>query len=504
MWVLTAPCFLARNGLSTPWSPRAKHAGGPIVPGVAWAVKIAGDGRTAAAVHSGGEIRWYRMADGELLLSLFAHPDGRRWLAWSPQGYYDASPGADNLAGWHLNQGADGAAAFYSLSRFANRFYRPEVVAGIIRYADVETALAKANEGGGKTRPEADITQILPPKITILSPHNGQEVSSGRVMVRYRLRTPSGEEVTAIRAFVDGRPVGERGLRPVGTTGEIEVPVPERDCQISLVAENRHAASEPAAVKILWRGQQEFTVKPKLYVLAVGVSAYRDADLRLNYAAKDARDFVKSLDAQDGGLYRGVTAKLLTDAQATRGDILDGLDWILRETTQKDVAMVFLAGHGVNDDYGDYYFLPQDTDRERLKRSGVPYSEIRSTVSNIAGKALFFIDTCHSGNVLGSRRGALDTNGIINELASAENGVVVFASSSGRQFSLEDEAWNNGAFTKALVEGIGGKAAYRGEKITVNMLDLYISERVKELTGGRQTPTTAKPSTVPDFPIAVK
>lgn len=36
------------------------------------------------------------------------------------------------------------------------------------------------------------------------------------------------------------------------------------------------------------------------------------------------------------------------------------------------------------------------------------------------------------------------------------------------------------------------------------MLDLYVSERVKELTRGRQTPTTTKPATVPDFPVAVR
>ena len=60
-------------------------------------------------------------------------------------------------------------------------------------------------------------------------------------------------------------------------------------------------------------------------------------------------------------------------------------------------------------------------------------------------------------------------------------------------------------FTKALVEGFTGRADYRGTgRITVNMLDLYLSERVKELTGGRQTPTTAKPNTIQDFPIAVK
>ncbi len=94
---------------------------------------------------------------------------------------------------------------------------------------------------------------------------------------------------------------------------------------------------------------------------------------------------------------------------------------------------------------------------------------------------------------------------MINELASAENGAIVFAASTGNQYSLEDRAWRNGAFTKALVEGISGKADYTGKgKITINMLDLYLSERVKELTRGKQTPTTTKPNTISDFPVAVK
>jgi uncharacterized caspase-like protein len=94
---------------------------------------------------------------------------------------------------------------------------------------------------------------------------------------------------------------------------------------------------------------------------------------------------------------------------------------------------------------------------------------------------------------------------VVNELASAENGAVVFASSTGKQYSLEDDAWGNGAFTKALVEGLSGKADYSGKgTISINMLDLYLSERVKQLTGGKQTPTTTKPNTVPDFPIALR
>ncbi|HPX56593.1 MAG TPA: hypothetical protein PK425_08655 [Syntrophales bacterium] len=81
----------------------------------------------------------------------------------------------------------------------------------------------------------------------------------------------------------------------------------------------------------------------------------------------------------------------------------------------------------------------------------------------------------------------------------------MFASSTGRQYSVEDTIWGNGAFTKALVEGVSGKGDHHGRgRITINMLDLYLSERVKELTGGKQTPTTRKPQSIPDFPVAMK
>jgi uncharacterized caspase-like protein len=94
---------------------------------------------------------------------------------------------------------------------------------------------------------------------------------------------------------------------------------------------------------------------------------------------------------------------------------------------------------------------------------------------------------------------------VVNELSSAENGAVVFAASTGNQLSWEDPQWSNGAFTKAVIEGIAGGADYsKTGRITVNMLDLFIAKRVKQLTKNTQTPTTTKPPSVPDFPIALK
>jgi len=350
--------------------------------------------------------------------------------------------------------------------------------------------------------------------VTIVSPSDGTDFDTNSVSVRFSVRSPSGEPITGIKALVDGRPDNtSRGITRKDVD-KLTVAVPERDCEISVIAENRYAASEPATVRLKWKGRtiapanttEEFVIKPKLYVLAVGVSKYQDSNLTLNYAAKDASDFAGAMEKQKGGLYREVSVKVLTDEKANKNEILDGLEWIQKETTAKDVAAIFFAGHGVNDSTGVYYFLPTDTDLEKLKRTGVVFTHIRNTVSAIAGKVLTFIDTCHSGNVMGTRRGmGPDVNAVINELTSAENGAVVFAASTGNQYSIEKAEWRNGAFTKALVEGIGGKAAQPGSsRITTNMLDLYLSERVKELTGGKQTPTTTKPHTVPDFPIAVK
>ncbi len=500
--------------LGTEWQLRAYDRSGSErwhvnVPDSVWGVNTAGNDQVFAAAYADGTIRWRRIRDGKELLSFFPHKDRKRWVLWSPGGYYDASPGGEELIGWHVNRGKDQAADFFPASRFRSTYYRPDVIARVLETRDEKEALRLADEESGRTRREVAVKKMLPPVVTILSPADGSTFSRPEARVSYSLRSPSGEPVTAIRVLVDGRPVSaQRGIA-VKAEGEpartIQVTVPERDAEVSLIAENRYAASVPSTIRLRWRGKEEFVVKPKLYVLAIGVSDYEDRSLALGFAAKDARDFAGSMEGQKGGLYRDVTVRVLTDRLATKDDILDGLDWVQRETTSKDIAMVFLAGHGVNDQAGIYYYLPANANTERLKRTGVSFSDIKNTLASLAGKAVLFVDTCHSGNVMGTRRGGADINAIVNELASAENGVVVFASSTGRQYSMEDTAWGNGAFTKALVEGMSGEADYHGRgRITINMLDLYLSERVKELTGGKQTPTTTKPQSIPDFPVAMK
>jgi hypothetical protein len=349
--------------------------------------------------------------------------------------------------------------------------------------------------------------KTIPPVITIISPRDGSYFTNTELTVQYAIKNPSGEPITKIRVLIDGKLLPqERGimLKQIDEeTGEITITAPQRDFELSLIAETKYSISAPSTIKLYWRGDA-FVIKPKLYILAIGVSKYKDKDLQLRFASKDATDFVEIMKLQKGLLFEDVIVKLLVDEQATKDNILDGLDWLERQTTSKDVAILFLAGHGLNDRANNFYFLPVDVDIEHLKRTGVAFSDIKNTVSAISGKSIVFVDACHSGNVFGGKRAVVDMTSIVNELTSAESGVVVFASSTGKQFSFEDPAWGNGAFTKALIEGLKGKADLLGKgKITINMLQAYISERVKELTKGKQTPTVVKPQSVPDFPIAV-
>src|ERR1019366_817589 len=97
-----------------------------------------------------------------------------------------------------------------------------------------------------------------------------------------------------------------------------------------------------------------------------------------------------------------------------------------------DVAVLFLAGHGVADAADLYHFLPHDVKESNLSQTSVSETQLRGTLSAIKGRALFFVDTCFAGKSVG-RFSHRDITRMANGLASADMGVIVFAASAPRQ-----------------------------------------------------------------------
>jgi len=509
------------------------------IPGEAGGANLARGGELVLAAFGDGTIRWYRWSDGKELLALFVDRESKAWVAWTPTGYYSASPGGEELIGWHVNRGWEQPADFFPAARFRDTYARPDIVERVLDTMDEAEAVRLANAARpGKTEPAPAITKQLPPVINILSPATGSSVSGESTRLEFVVRSPSGLPVDAIEALVDGRPAGaQRGFERAddtasplkrcltetkgmgqaegglqGCRGSIEVRLPPGSSEVGLFARSGTQSGDVVKIRLTRSAaaSADELLKPKLYALVVGISTYANPDYNLSYAAKDAQDFAAALINQKGGLYSEVTLRTLPDGAASANAIRDGLDWLTKQVTSRDVGVVYLAGHGMLDERERFYFLAADSDVARLRATAVPREDIQDALSALPGKALLFLDACHSAAVAGTSktRGVTDINGVVNEFSRTERGVVVFTASTGRQTSQENSAWGNGAFTKAVIEGLGApgqkaKADLRGDgKITTSGLDYYVSERVKTLTGGSQSPVMIRPSTVPDFPIA--
>jgi WD40 repeat protein len=500
---------------TTYWLRASNAQGRPLwhapVPATAWGLDLTRDGRLAVVAYGDGTIRWYRVSDGQELLALFVNKDDLRWVAWTPSGYYTASPGGEDMIGWTLNRGWGQAADFFPASRFRERFSRPDIIQQVLLTLDESKAIEVANKLANIRTDNSSVSGKLPPVVKILSPAEGSVVREKDITFEYELRSPSGQPVDSVEVLIDGRPT--RGFKRVetkadGTRVEREiVNIPGRDVQIGLVAHAGSLTSAVSTVRLKWAGvapSGDDLQKPKLFAVVVGVSAYRDSRLNLRYAAKDARDFAEALKLQQGGLYSGVELKVLTDADATTGEVKRALSWLEQSVTARDVGLVFLAGHGITDARQRYYYLDYDSDPNHPEDTAVEDVVLKERTRSIAGKVLMFLDTCHAGQAM-ANRGATYINRLVEELSNSDNGVVTFASSTGRQLSLEDDEWKNGAFTKALIEGLPapgrkGRADVTNKGvITTAALDLWLAERVGELTHGSQNPVMQRP--IPDFAL---
>ncbi|MEM8785669.1 MAG: caspase family protein, partial [Pseudomonadota bacterium] len=346
------------------------------VPSTAWRVNITNDGRFAVAAYGDGTVRWHSMETGEELLALFLTNEFPRpgWVMWTPQGYYDASPGAEDLIGWHVNKGGMKESLFFGASRFRDQFYRPDVIDGVLDLGDVDAAVREANLRTGPTVTADRLIDIAPPVVRILKSAESTTFAGGKTKILYLLESPSGKPVTGLSIRADGQPLTSvtSGLN-IGRVNQIELEnIPSRDVTLSLIAQTSDGAGEPDLLQLTYTGDEQVgDQKPSLYGLIVGVSDYDVERLKLGYAAQDAKDFASVLQAQSGGLYGDVEIRLLTDKEASRSAILEGLTWLSSVTTKDDVAVLFMAGHGVTEASSRYYFLPAEADPERLRETGV-------------------------------------------------------------------------------------------------------------------------------------
>ena len=215
---------------------------------------------------------------------------------------------------------------------------------------------------------------------------------------------------------------------------------------------------------------------------------------------QDAADVAAALSGQVDWPYPQVFRMTLRDDEVKRAEIFRQFGNI-RERMKlapggRDLAVFMFSGHGTvvgEGDGAEFYLLPYGADVSSpwsIKDSGLSGTDLRRELGEIAkyGRMLVLLDTCSSGAMTGDGR-ALGAGAEIVRRSLAGSNVTVLASSGATEVSREKPEWGNGAFTEALLEGLGkaGDTDASG-MISVQELADFIQGRLPVLTDSAQTP----------------
>jgi len=467
-----------------------------------FAVAVSGDGKLLVSGSDDQTVRLWNVATRELLLTIFRHKNGE-WVAWTPQGYYAASPNGDNMIGWQVNRGPEYAPDYYPAGQFKQSRYQPDLLTEVIRLGSEKKALAawQRQQEMQAVKLARAITKLPTTPKLISGPQN--TVTQAQQTVRFAIDSNTERLVITL----NGRPL--RGVQGVQDRQQIsgqqvqQLTLSPGVNQIQAIARNQQGESKPLQWTVTYQPpvtQTATTIdgkKPALYILAIGVSNYADNSLNLGFAHKDAIELAARFQREAKGLYREVYVKVLVNEEATRANVLDALSH-LDQMTQNDLALLFIAGHGMKDPKGNYFFLPHDANTKRLLSSNIQWSDFQNQLSGLPGNVLLWADTCHAGGASGN---AINVTKLARQFADAETGVLFLGSSTSQEGSAEYVGWGHGAFTKALLDGMNGEAdLIRDNVIYLSELKTYVKHQVTKLTRGIQHPVSADPP-IRDFAI---
>lgn len=497
--------------LGTDFYLRAYRARKPawvkVVPAAVRAVALTGDRAKVVAALADGTIRWYRRDSGDEVMALFVHPLDRRWVAWSPDGFFDHSPGEagdkrpGELIGYHLNRARNREAELVKVDQLYSRFARRDVVMAAFSGRPVEHPAAKVDavlnaglppkveqvevcEGEAKCRPPArggePALSVSQPTalVTVKLVDRGSGVGKSRV-------TRNGAAVDTAPALIGGAGADRVERHQVALEpGENRIVLSAFDKQgaVEAKAEDRSTViihyNPPAA-----KGEGP---RPTLYVFAVGIGAYPGLT-PLDNAANDAKGVVEAISAGKLESYDKVVVYRLLDGQATRDEIRRKLAALAAQARPQDAFILFLAGHGMAID-GRYYFAPVDVGKTgkvtkaSFVNEGLSQDELSQALAKVsAGRGMLLLDTCFAGSLQ-----IRDLNATASSQFSNAMGRPILAAAAAE--ALDSSAAppagigaDHGVFTTYLLSGLAGQAdANANGRVDILELATYVMDKVTE------------------------
>jgi hypothetical protein len=248
--------------------------------------------------------------------------------------------------------------------------------------------------------------------------------------------------------------------------------------------------------------------QPNLHVVSIGTS---NSDLK--YTAKDAANVAAFFNKKSNLPFKKVEVTERSDSSKT--DYINfkrTINELVRRyenpdeaehIQDKDYLILFVSSHGKTGNDKQYKLLPSNYNSSDGDEFTIDYQlDMMNQLDKIKCHKIVFIDACHSGLMKGAKN-SHESEALLR-ISQAAIGTTVIASCRADELSYEDDAWQNGAFTKSLLEAFNNEScsdetgAFSSDSnedklITLGEIVQFIKRRVPKLAASQKRLTTQNP-----------
>lgn len=196
------------------------------------------------------------------------------------------------------------------------------------------------------------------------------------------------------------------------------------------------------------------------WALVVGISKFESDKIpTLKYSTKDARDFYNYLIKEAN--FQPSHVRLLLDDKATRRRVISELGnrFLARLARPGDLIVLFFSTHGSPsqmDLRGKSYLVTYDADPEDLDATGIGMQEVNEKIHSrvLSDRVVLVLDACHSGSSDPNAKGMHRVGNMDAQALAEGSGQLVICSSRPDEQSWESKRYENGVFTRNLLEAL--------------------------------------------------
>ncbi len=257
---------------------------------------------------------------------------------------------------------------------------------------------------------------------------------------------------------------------------------------------SKSPATNNGASKVLTDKPANRPIRDK-WALVIGITDFQDPDIPdLQYSAKDATDFYNYLVKEAN--FQPDHVRLLLNEQATQRRVLSelGSKFLARVVKPDDLVVLYFSTHGSPsqlDPRGKNYLVACDSDSDDLFATGIEMQKLLDSIQGrvLTDRVLLVMDACHSGFAAPDSKGMSRIGNFKADDLVQGSGQMVICSSLADERAWESTRYQNGVFTRKLLDGLRSKGS------ATTLVDAYsyareaVGNEIKEdRPGAKQTP----------------